>query len=336
MDKSRSLPKNKGVVQRFCRLKVYRNLSDYKARAKAIVTVGTFDGVHVGHQKLLSTINRIAEQEEGESVLLTFSPHPRLVLFPDDNDLKLLTTLNERIDRLRKSGLNHLIIHPFSIRFSRITALDYVSDILVKQLGVHKLVIGYDHHFGRNREGNLEYLKNIAPQYDFEVIEIPAQEIQDVNVSSTKIRNALLEGNIERATKYLGYEYGIDGSVVAGQKIGRTMGFPTANIKPDDVYKLIPGNGVYAVMLRIDEEWHKGMANIGTRPTVTESADIVIEVHVFNFDRDIYGKKIRVIFVKRLRDELKFENLASLAQQMENDADDTKSALADRSLDFMD
>lgn len=317
-------------------MKVYRNLSDYKPRTKAIVTVGTFDGVHVGHQKLLSTINKIAEQEEGDSVLLTFSPHPRLVLFPDDNDLKLLTTLNERIERLRKSGLNHLIIHPFSVRFSRVTALDYVSEILVDQLGVHKLVIGYDHHFGRNREGNLEYLKSIAPEYDFEVIEIPAQEIQDVNVSSTKIRTALLEGNIERATKYLGYEYGIDGSVVHGEKLGRTMGFPTANIKPDDPYKLIPGNGVYAVMLRIDDVWHKGMANIGTRPTVTESVNVVIEVHLFNFDKDIYGKKIRVVFVKRLRDEVKFENLASLAQQMENDADDTQTALADRPLDFMD
>lgn len=317
-------------------MKVYRNLSDYKPRAKAIVTVGTFDGVHIGHQKLLSTINKIAEQEEGESVLLTFSPHPRLVLFPDDNDLKLLTTLNERIERLRKSGLNHLIIHPFSVRFSRITALDYVNEILVNQLGVHKLVLGYDHHFGRNREGNLEYLKGIAPDYDFEVIEIPAQEIQDVNVSSTKIRNALLEGNIERATKYLGYEYGIDGSVVRGEKLGRTMGFPTANIKPDDPYKLIPGNGVYAVMLSIGDVWHKGMANIGTRPTVTESANVVIEVHVFNFDKDIYDKKTRVVFVKRLRDEVKFESLASLAQQMANDADDTKAALADLPPDFMD
>src|SRR5690554_1546060 len=156
--------KYEGFFQRCCRLKVYRNLSDYKAHTKSIVTVGTFDGVHVGHQKLLSTINNIAEQENGESVLLTFSPHPRLVLFPDDNDLKLLTTLNERIERLRKSGLNHLIIHPFSFRFSRITALDYVSEILVEQLGVHKLVIGYDHQFGRNREGNLQYLKNIAPK----------------------------------------------------------------------------------------------------------------------------------------------------------------------------
>lgn len=317
-------------------MKVYRKLSEFKPQSKVIATVGTFDGVHIGHQKLLSTINNLARQEDGESVLLTFSPHPRLVLFPEDNDLKLLTTLDERIERLEKSGLDHLIIHPFTIDFSRITAIDYVSEILVNQLGVHKLIIGYDHHFGRNREGNLEYLKEIAPEFEFEIVEIPAQEIDDVNVSSTKIRKALIEGKVSLANEYLGYEYGIDGIVVHGNKKGRTMGFPTANIKPLDKYKLVPGSGVYAVIFRIDDVWYKGMANIGTRPTVTNSPKSVIEVNVLNFDGDLYGKKVRVVFVRRLRDEVKFENMTELAKQMENDADNTKVALADHSMDFMD
>lgn len=316
-------------------MEVYRNLAEFNIKAKAIVTVGTFDGVHIGHQKLLSTINNIAEKEQGESVLLTFSPHPRLVLFPSDNDLKLLSTLDERIERLEKSGLKHLIIHPFSIAFSRITAQDYVQQILINQLKVHKLVIGYDHHFGRNREGDLSYLKKIAPQNNFEVIEIPAQEIQDVNVSSTKIRNALLEGKVETANKYLGYEYSIDGKVVEGQRLGRTMGFPTANIEPHDPNKLIPGNGVYAVLARVDGKWYKAMANIGTRPTVTNSNEIIIEVNIFNLDQDLYGKKLRIVFVKRLRDEVKFENLASLAKQMENDALDTEIVLANRELSHL-
>ena len=317
-------------------MKVYRKLSEFKPQSKSIVTVGTFDGVHIGHQKLLSTINNIAQVENGESILLTFSPHPRLILFPEDNDLKLLTTLDERIERLQKTGLDHLIIHPFTKDFSRITASEYVSDILVKHLGVDKLVIGYDHHFGRNREGNLEYLKKVSSDFNFDVVEIPAQEIDAVNVSSTKIRKALLEGDVDRANEFLGYEYGIDGTVVKGNKIGRTMGFPTANIKPLDKYKLVPGSGVYAVLFRIDDVWYKGMANIGTRPTVTDSPKSVIEVNVLNFDGDLYDKKVRVVFVRRLRDEVKFENMASLTKQMENDADNTKVALAGHSMDFMD
>lgn len=317
-------------------MKVYRNLSEFKSPSKAIVTVGTFDGVHVGHQKLLSTINNIAREKGGESVLLTFSPHPRLVLFPEDNDLRLLSTLEERIHRLEKSGLDHLIIHPFSIAFSRITALEYVQKILIGRLGIHNLVIGYDHHFGRNREGNLDYLKKVAPEYNFDIVEIPAQEIDDVNVSSTKIRKALEAGRVELANEYLGYEYGVDGVVVDGQHIGRTMGYPTANVKPLDKHKLIPGNGVYAVMFSFDGKWYKGMANIGSRPTVTKSPKVVIEVHVFNFDGDLYDKKVRVLFVQRLRDEVKFENMAALVKQMKNDADDTTTALADHSMDFMD
>ena len=233
-------------------MKVYTNLSEFSPNSKSIVTAGTFDGVHIGHQKILSTINKIGQEENGESVLLTFSPHPRLVLFPDDNDLKLLSTLDEKIALLEHAGLDHLIVHPFSVEFSRITAEDYIRKILVEQIGVHRLVIGYDHHFGRNREGNLEKLKQEAPAYGFSVQEIPAQEIDDVNVSSTKIRNALNSGNVETANEYLGYTYGLTGKVVKGNKIGRSIGYPTANISPLDRYKLIPGNGVYAVLIKVD------------------------------------------------------------------------------------
>lgn len=309
-------------------MKVYRNLAQYTPHSKAIVTAGTFDGVHIGHQKLLATINKVARREGGESVLLTFSPHPRLVLFPDDNDLKLLSTLDEKIALLENAGLDHLIVHPFTKEFSRITADEYIRKILVDALDVHRLVIGYDHHFGRNREGNLEKLKQVAPDYNFRVQEIPAQEIDDVNVSSTKIRNALEAGDVATANEYLDYIYALTGKVVEGNQVGRSLGFPTANIMPGDKYKLIPGRGVYAVLLRIDDEIWKGMANIGTRPTVTHSKKVVIEVNVFDFEGDLYEKEVRVFFVNRLRDEVKFESKEMLTKQMENDAVDTRAALA--------
>jgi len=302
-------------------LKVYRNVSDFKPSAKTIVTVGTFDGVHVGHQIIIDRVNELARQSDAESVLLTFFPHPRLVLFPDDNELKLLSTLDERIARLEKSGIDHLIVHPFSVEFSRITALHYVRDILVRDLNVSKLVIGYDHHFGRNREGNLEQLKEMAPAYGFEVEEIPAQEIDDVNVSSTKIRTALSEGNVEKANGYLGYRYSITGVVFQGERIGRSIGFPTANIKPSESYKLIPGNGVYSVLVDVQGIAYKAMANLGNRPTVSDSEERVLEVHLFDFEGDLYDKEITVTFVDRIRDEIKFESLDKLKSQLEKDAE---------------
>jgi riboflavin kinase/FMN adenylyltransferase len=309
-------------------LKVYHKLSEYSPRSKAIVTVGTFDGVHIGHQKLLSTINEIAKREGGESVLLTFSPHPRLVLFPDDNDLRLLSTLEEKIQRLEKSGLQHLIIHPFTVKFSRTTAVEYVQDILVGGLGVHKLVIGYDHHFGRNREGNLKNLRNLAPDYHFEVKEIPAQEIDEVNISSTKIRNALLAGDVALAKSFLGYHYTLAGKVVEGQGIGRGMGFPTANIEVTDKRKLIPGNGVYACEVWLGEKRLKGMLNIGVRPTVAKGKGRKIEVHIFDLDEDIYEQPIKVVLIERLRDELKFDGIEQLQLQLKTDAIDAKKILA--------
>ncbi|MCA1750593.1 MAG: bifunctional riboflavin kinase/FAD synthetase [Flavobacteriales bacterium] len=311
-------------------MKVYRKLSEFKPLDKAVVTVGTFDGVHKGHQVLLDRIKNIAREDGGEAVMLTFFPHPRLVLFPDDNDLRLLTTLEEKIELLESSGIDHLIIHPFTLEFSRTTVPEYVRDILVKGIGVHKLVIGYDHHFGRNREGSLENLRAMAPDYGFEVEEIPARMIDDVKVSSTKIRNALLEGNVARANGYLGYPYTLTGLVVRGNEIGRSMGFPTANVEPSETGKLIPGNGVYAVKVHFEDCIYHGMANIGKRPTVVrDTAQRVIEVHIFGFSSDLYGKNLRLTFHGRIRDEVKFEDTEALKAQIEKDATAARQILAD-------
>lgn len=302
-------------------MKVYRDLSEFAPLMRAVVTVGTFDGVHQGHQKLLSRIKTIADQVDGESVMLTFHPHPRLVLFPDDNDLRLLTTLEEKIELLESSGIQHLIVQPFTTKFSRTTALQYVRDILVAGIGVHKLVIGYDHHFGRNREGSLENLQAMAPDFGFEVEEIPAQVIQDVNVSSTKIRTALLEGEVDRANGFLGYAYRLTGEVIRGNEIGRSIGFPTANVLPQEGYKLIPGNGVYAVKVHHDDRIFHGIANIGNRPTVVRGDNKrSIEVHLFGFSSDLYGQQISVTFHARIRDEIKFEHVEALRAQIEKDA----------------
>ncbi len=320
---------NTDFQENFIRLKVYRDLSEFTPIPKAIVTVGTFDGVHVGHQMLLGRIHALARELSGESVMLTFDPHPRMVLFPDDNDLKLLSTLDEKIKLLEKSGIEHLIIHPFSLEFSRTTALQYVRDMLVHGIGVHRLVIGYDHHFGRNREGSLEQLKEMAPQFHFEVEEIPAQVIDDVNVSSTKIRNALLEGEVSRANEFLGYAYAFDGTVVQGNALGRSIGFPTANLRPVDGNKIIPGKGVYAVKVSIGESTYEGMANIGLRPTVTPSErEPLTEVHLFGFNGDLYGQIMRVAFVRRIRNEIKFKNVEDLCSQLKQDAILAKQVLA--------
>jgi riboflavin kinase/FMN adenylyltransferase len=310
-------------------LKVYHNLNEFKPLKQAIATVGTFDGVHIGHQKLLKRIQELANKQGGETVLLTFHPHPRLVLFPDDNDLKLITTLEERIERLSQTGLDHLIIHPFTTEFSRTTAIEYVRDILVEQIGVKKLVIGYDHHFGRNREGSLENLKELAPTFGFVVEEIPAQEIKDVNVSSTKIRNALNEGDVKKANSFLGYHFQLSGTVVKGSEIGSSLGFPTANIEVDNPNKIIPAPGVYATQAVINGREYKSMTNLGFRPTVHENSQLTIESHLFNFDMDIYGETITLRFIDRIREEVKFDNRESLKDQIAKDAGIVQKVLAD-------
>lgn len=300
-------------------MKIYNNIKEFKAITNTAVTIGTFDGVHTGHKVIVEQLKNAAKKIDGESVILTFFPHPRMILYPDDNELRLLNTINERISMLEASGIDNLIIHPFSKEFSRLSSTEFVRDILVNQLNLSTLVIGYDHHFGRNREGSFEHLRELAPIYDFTVEEIPAQEIQQVNISSTKIRTSLLNGEIQASNQFLGYNYYIKGTVVDGDKMGRTIGFPTANIKVDEWYKLIPAKGVYAVKIKIDETTFDGMLNIGNRPTLNGNNNETIEVNIFNFEEDIYNKEIQIEFYERIRDEQKFEELTLLKNQLEID-----------------
>lgn len=300
-------------------MKVYLNLEEFKVNSKTAVTTGTFDGVHTGHQVVINQLINAAKKIDGESVILTFFPHPRMVLYPDDHSLRLLNTIAERISFLEKSGIDHLIVHPFSKEFSRLSSTEYVRDILVNKLKVSKLVIGYDHQFGRNREGSFKHLQELAPLYDFTVEEIAAQEIQQINISSTKVRNSLLTGEIQAANQFLGYNYFIKGTVVEGDKIGRKIGFPTANIKVNEWYKLIPTKGVYAVKIKLAQSTFNGMLNIGTRPTLNGGNNESIEVNIFNFDEDIYNNEIKIEFYARVRDEQKFENISALQKQLEID-----------------
>lgn len=299
-------------------MKVYRSIEAYENTEKTAVTIGTFDGVHSGHQVIINQLKNAAKNINGESVLLTFFPHPRMVLYPDDNDLRLLNTIDERIKLLEQAGIDHLIIHPFSKEFSRLSSTEFVRDILVNQLNVETLVIGYDHHFGRNREGSFEHLQELAPLYNFKVEEIVAQAIQQVNISSTKIRNSLNKGEINAANQFLGYNYFIEGTVVEGNQKGREIGFPTANIKIDEWYKLIPAKGVYAVKAFIDNKAYEGMLNIGTRPTINGTSE-TIEVNIFNFNENIYNKTLRIEFYQRIRNEQKFEQFSDLKTQLEID-----------------
>ena len=299
-------------------MKVYTDLDQFKKVINPVVTIGTFDGVHIGHRKIIQRIKEIAKKENGETVLFTFFPHPRMILHPEDNNVKLITTQEEKIELLANESIDHLIIHPFTPEFSNLSSLEFIRNILVDKIGTKKLVIGYNHHFGKNREGSFKHLKEFSDVYGFEVEEIPAQDIDSVSISSTKIRRALLEGDVETANLYLGHYYQLSGEVVEGDKLGREIGFPTANILVREKYKLIPANGVYAVDVAHEGERYKGMLNIGIRPTVNNNHK-AIEVNIFNFDKNIYGKRISVFFKKRIRDEKKFENLNALRNQLIKD-----------------
>ena len=307
-------------------MKVYQSLAEFNTLNCAVATTGTFDGVHLGHKKILSQLVQTAHKVGGESVLLTFSPHPRLVLQPDV-ELQLLTSLEEKIGLLEQTGLDHLIIHPFTKEFSRTPSLEFVREILVNQLGVKQLVIGYDHHFGRNREGSFHHLKEFGPIYGFEVEEIPALDIDAVNISSTKIRTALTEGNVELATTYLGHPYIIGGEVIKGDQIGRSIGFPTANLDINFQHKLIPADAVYAGYVRLNGEHHKAMANIGRRPTVGSNRRSV-EIHLLDFERDLYGQHLHFAVGHRLRDVTNFNSLDALKTQLALDKEDALSKLA--------
>ncbi len=302
-------------------VKVHNHLDTFRQVKQPVLTTGTFDGVHIGHRKIISRLREIATQTGGETVLFTFHPHPRTVLFPDDTNLKLLTTQAEKVELLSESGIDHLVVFPFNREFSRLTAIEFVRDVIVNQLHTDRLVIGYDHHFGRNREGSIAELRELAPLYGFGVEEIPPQEVDDVKVSSTKIRHALHTGDVETARNYLGYAYRLTGTVVQGKQLGRQLGFPTANLRVNDPYKLIPADGVYAVTARLGDRQLGGMLNIGKRPTVNaeKSPTSSVEVHLFDFEGDIYEQELRLEFIGRIRDEKKFEGIAELKSRLETD-----------------
>jgi riboflavin kinase/FMN adenylyltransferase len=308
-------------------VRIYKGIEDLGAFENSVVTIGTFDGVHLGHQKILSRLNNLAKENAGESILFTFYPHPRMVVFPDNHNLKLIQTIDEKIDALRDFGLDNLIIYPFTKEFSRLTAFEFVRDILVEKLKVKTLVIGYDHQFGRNREGDLEFLKESAKIFDFNVEEISAEEVQEVNVSSTKIRQSLLNGEIERTNEFLGRSFQCSGVVVEGQKIGRTIGFPTANIDLNNQHKILPKDGVYAVRAEINGASYNGMMNIGFNPTVLskESTEKKIEVHLFDFDADIYGEHMAVFLYRYIRNEKTFSNLEALKSQLKHDSKEVRN-----------
>lgn len=307
-------------------MKIYRDLTDFRSIGKPVLTTGTFDGVHQGHQQIIHRLKEIAQRESGSSVVLTFSPHPRKVLFPDDS-LKLLSTEEEKIARLESCGVDHLIFYPFTREFSQISSLEYVRDLLVTAIGIHTMVVGYDHHFGRNRQGDFLQLSEFGATYGFRVEEIPAWEIDQVNVSSTKIRQALASGDIEVANKYLGYRYSIKAKVVPGRGLGRQLGFPTANLEVECQDKLIPGPGVYAVLILLGHTTYKAMMNIGYRPTFADSDGLHLEAHIFGLDQEIYGEVLTLKFVGRLREETRFDSAEELKARLLQDSLDAKQIL---------
>lgn len=298
-------------------MKVYHNLQSYSSSSKTIVTLGTFDGVHIGHRVILEKLKTQANINSLESLVLTFFPHPRMVL-QQNSEIKLLNTIAEKIQLLESINIDNLIIHPFDIEFSRLTAEEFVKDILVDKLNTAKIIIGYDHRFGRNRTATIEDLIEFGKLYNFEVEQILAKELDEVTISSTKIRKALENGNISLANEFLGYNYFISGKIISGKKIGRTIDFPTANIKIEENYKLIPKNGVYIVSSEINKVTVFGMMNIGNNPTVDGNSES-IEVHFLNFNQDLYNEKLKISFITRIRDEEKFNSIEELKNQLKKD-----------------
>lgn len=298
-------------------MKIYRSL-EHITIPNAVLTIGTFDGVHKGHQTIIKRINDLAADIRGESVILTFHPHPRLIIQPDDKSLKLLNTLEEKIELLENYGVNNLIITPFSKDFSLMTAEAYVKDFLWKNIRPKKIIIGYDHRFGNNREGGIDTFKQFQEALGFEVEEIEKQLLDDIAVSSTKVRQALQIGNISVANQLLGHYYSIEGTVVHGEKMGRKLGFPTANIEVKDENKLVPQEGIYAVKAHVNDKEYKAMLYIGKKPTFRGISQ-TIEVNIFDFEEDIYGKVLKVTFVDAIRSDIKFDTVDALMHQMKKD-----------------
>ncbi|WP_316763374.1 bifunctional riboflavin kinase/FAD synthetase [Pedobacter aquatilis] len=328
-------------------MKIYHNLTEFTKLDNAIVTIGTFDGVHFGHQKIIKQLVEKAKTDGGESVILTFFPHPRMIIDPENQDLKMINTINEKAEILKSLGVDHLIITPFTRDFSNQLPDDYIKNTLVNNIGTKHIIIGYDHRFGKDRSGNLADLKTAGLHFGFTVEEIMEQDIHDVAVSSTKIRQALLAGDVSLAADYLGYPFSIFGRVIKGDKIGRTIGFPTANIFVVETYKLIPGDGIYAVTVEMNSDLtvtdskttsenptvnlkpltFKGMAYIGQRPTINGMTRN-IEVNIFDFNREIYGQDIKMNFLKFLRHDVKFTGLEALTVQLQKDKEATLNYFA--------
>jgi riboflavin kinase / FMN adenylyltransferase len=310
-------------------MRIYHSPDDFTKLSNAIVTSGTFDGVHLGHQKIISRLKEVAEKSHGETVVITFWPHPRLILKPEDTTLRLLNTFEEKADLLKKQGVQHLLRIAFTKEFSNITSQEFITSILVNTIGTKKLVIGYDHRFGNNREGSFDQLKINGPTYGFDVEEIERQDIDHVTISSSEIRKSLEEGDLETATHLLGRAYSISGQVVSGDKLGRVLGYPTANIDPDSRLKLIPSDGIYAVTILYEQTQLKGMLYIGNRPTIS-GAKRVIEVNIFDFNKEIYGETLTVYFHQLIRGDSKFHDLEELRTQLHQDKIDTLQILKDK------
>lgn len=295
-----------------------KSAADYDQIKDSVVTIGTFDGVHLGHQKIIKRLVAIAHAEQLQALVLTFFPHPRMVV-QKDTSIKLINTIDEKADLIQDLGVDHLVIKAFTKDFSRLTSLEYVRDVLVNKLHVKHIIVGYDHHFGRNRTANIKDLKEFGAFYGFKVTEITAQEVGDVAVSSTKIRSALAEGSIKVANQFLGYNFMLNGTVVIGKGLGNTIQFPTANLQIEESYKLIPKKGVYLVQSIIDAQLVYGMLNIGTNPTVSDANEISVEVFFFDFNQTLYGTALNIQFLDRIRDEIKFSGLLALKVQLEQD-----------------
>ncbi len=299
-------------------MKVYQGLNNFPHLSNIVLTMGTFDGVHYGHRKILKRLMDAAELKNGHSVVMTFNPHPRAILFPEQFNLRLLNTIDEKIELLDSIGIQHLIIQPFTIEFSKLSHPQFVDEYLMQKVKMKSMVVGYDHQFGHNRKGNFDELLKLSADFDFEVEKIPEQDIEEVVVSSTKIRNALQNGNVSFANQLLSYQYSLSGKVIKGNQVGRTIGFPTANLQLNDSFKLIPSDGVYACFVNYKLSRLKGVVSIGNRPTFNDNKKS-IEVHILNFEKDIYDETLKIEFVDFIRAQQKFEKVEDLILQIKSD-----------------
>jgi riboflavin kinase / FMN adenylyltransferase len=306
-------------------MQVYKGIEELPPFSNSVITIGTFDGVHQGHRKLIKTLVDEAGKVNGESVIITFDPHPRKIINPAE-PLQLINTLKEKIELLSTTGVDHLVVVPFTKKFSELPAEEYISHFLVAKFHPHTIIIGYDHHFGRNRQGNIAFLQERGSHYGYELLQISKHTVDEIAISSTRIRDAILSSDIETANKLLGYEYFFEGVVINGSKLGRELGFPTANIEYTNPYKIRLGDGVYAVYVTIDTVQKKGMLSIGNRPTLKDSAQQV-EVNIFDFDENIYGKELKISVKKFLRPQEKYVNLEELTKQLYLDKENSLEAL---------